>query len=94
MPAVILAPAVDAGELDARIDRRVEAMFAAGLVEETAALLRDGLPPDAPGLESIGYRQAVAHLAGESDRAAAVAATQQATRRLARRQRGLVSRRG
>ena len=88
IPAVILAPEVDAAELDARIDRRVEAMFAAGLVEETAALLRDGLPPDAPALESIGYRQAVAHLAGESDRAAAVAATQQATRRLARRQRG------
>ena len=45
IPAVILAPEVDAAELDARIDRRVEAMFAAGLVEETAALLRDGLPP-------------------------------------------------
>ena len=85
--AVIVAPEVDPAELDARIDRRVEAMFDAGLVEETAALLRDGLPPDAPGLGSIGYREVVAHLAGEGDRAAAVAATQQATRRLARRQR-------
>lgn len=87
IPAAIVAPAVDIPTLDARIDARVESMFAQGLVEETRALLDAGLPPDAPGLGSIGYRQVVAHLRGEVDRAAAIAETQQATRRLARRQR-------
>ena len=88
IPAVVLAPEVATRSLDARINRRVDAMFAAGLVEETAALLRDGLPRDAPALESIGYRQVVEHLSGECDRRAALSATRKATRRLARRQRG------
>ena len=93
IPATIVAPQVDAVDLDAGIDRRVEGMFEAGLVAETQALLDGegldgGLPADAPGLGSIGYRQVVAYLSGRCDLPTAIAETQQATRKLARRQRG------
>jgi tRNA dimethylallyltransferase len=91
IPAAIIAPTIDPGVLDIRIDERVHAMFADGLIDETQALLQAGLPADAPGLGSIGYRQVVAHLArtpiDATGRETAIADTQQATRRLARRQR-------
>jgi len=93
IPATIVAPQVNAVDLDTRIDRRVEGMFEAGLVAETQALLdgeglHGGLPAAAPGLGSIGYRQVVAYLSGRCDLPTAIAETQQATRQLARRQRG------
>lgn len=73
-------------ELDQRIDARVIEMFAAGLVEEVRGLLAGGVPPAAHALASIGYREAVRHLAGELTIAQAIELTQRATRRLARRQ--------
>jgi tRNA dimethylallyltransferase len=86
LAAVIVGPRVAREVLDERIDDRVRAMFAAGLVAETEALLAAGLAPDAPGLESIGYREVVRHLSGECSLEAAMEGTQQSTRRLARRQ--------
>ena len=77
---------VPLAELDARIDRRVHDMFATGFVEEVRALLVAGLSPGASSLTSIGYAQVVRHLAGETSIEDAVAETQRATRRLARRQ--------
>lgn len=76
----------DRGELYARINRRVETMFAAGLEEETRRLL---LRPDAKaikGLGSIGYRQAAAALRGETSLDDAIRDTQTATRQYAKRQ--------
>ena len=73
--------------LSERIDRRVSAMIAAGFVEETARLLAEGCAPDAPGLDGVGYREAVDHLQGRITLAKAVERTQAATRRYARRQR-------
>ena len=70
-----------------RINRRTEAMFAGGLVEETRALLAGGLPPDASALSSIGYAEAVRELRGEITREKAFELTKRATKRLARRQR-------
>jgi len=50
-------------ELDQRLAARTEAMLAAGWLAETEGLLaRYG--PEAPGLQSIGYREIVAHLQG------------------------------
>lgn len=86
LAVVIVGPRVSREVLDQRIDDRVRRMFAAGLVAETEALLAAGLAPDAPGLESIGYREVVRHLAGECSLEEAVEQSQQATRRLARRQ--------
>ncbi len=52
-------------ELNQRIAQRAEAMWRGGLLAEVEALLAAGVPPDAPGLGSLGYRQAVAALQGE-----------------------------
>ncbi|HET7737357.1 MAG TPA: tRNA (adenosine(37)-N6)-dimethylallyltransferase MiaA [Tepidiformaceae bacterium] len=73
-------------ELDRRINRRTEAMFGTGFVEEVRALLDSGVAPDAPAMSSIGYRVVVSYLADELTLEEAVALTAQATRRLARRQ--------
>jgi len=69
-----------------RINRRVESMFAAGLLEEARAMLSR---PDAErikGLGALGYRQARAALEGKMSRKEALAATQIATRHYAKRQ--------
>jgi tRNA dimethylallyltransferase len=73
-------------ELDRRIDRRVEAMFAAGFEDEVRGLLARGVPPDAAAMSSIGYAEVVRHLQGSLTRDEAVELTTRATRRLARRQ--------
>ena len=44
-------------ELYARIDRRVEQMFAAGLAAEVAALRARGCHAGTPGMRSIGYAE-------------------------------------
>lgn len=71
-----------------RIADRVDAMLAAGLVDEVRGLLARGVPADAAGLDGVGYREVAAMLtAGERQPAAelreAIAA---ATRRYAKRQ--------
>jgi tRNA dimethylallyltransferase len=77
---------VPLAELDERIDRRVDAMFAAGFVEEVESLLTAGIPRDAPSMSSIGYAEVGRFLGGEVTREVAVQETKRATRRLARRQ--------
>jgi tRNA dimethylallyltransferase len=44
-------------ELYARIEQRVERMFARGLVEEVKSLLGRGLGCEDPGMRGIGYRE-------------------------------------
>jgi tRNA dimethylallyltransferase len=48
--------------LRSRILARVDAMLAAGLVEEVRAVLARGVAPDAAGLDGVGYREVVAML--------------------------------
>ncbi|GMV86004.1 MAG: tRNA dimethylallyltransferase [Dehalococcoidia bacterium] len=69
-----------------RVDRRVEAMFAGGLLDEVRALLDSGVPRDAPAMSSIGYAEAVRHLAGDCTLAEAIEKTKIATHRLIRSQ--------
>jgi tRNA dimethylallyltransferase len=71
-------------ELYERLNQRCEAMFAAGLVEETRGLLARYGPVKA--LDSLGYKQALAVLAGALPVEAAVAAAQQGHRNYAKRQ--------
>ncbi len=47
----------DRAELNARIDARVDEMFASGLEAEFQALARAGYGADAPGMQAIGYRE-------------------------------------
>ncbi len=77
---------VPRAELDARIDRRVDAMFDAGFVDEVRLLLDSGVSPGAPAMSSIGYAEVTRHLAGEIGLDEAIDLTKRATRRLARRQ--------
>jgi tRNA dimethylallyltransferase len=69
-----------------RIDRRVEQMFAAGLVEETRTALAapGGIGPTAR--QAAGYTEAIDLIEGRIDRTAAIRRTQQRTRQLAKRQ--------
>jgi tRNA dimethylallyltransferase len=67
-----------------RINARCAAMFAAGLVEETRGLLKRYGPVKA--LDSLGYRQGLAVLAGTLSVEAAIAAAQQGHRNYAKRQ--------
>lgn len=77
----------DRSELHARIERRFDAMLAAGLLEEVAALRRRGdLHPDLPALRAVGYRQVWAHLDGTSDAEEMRQQALVATRGLLRRQ--------
>lgn len=73
-------------DLYARIDARVEEMFASGLVEEVQRLLASGCPRSAKAFESLGYAQTLRLLAGEITREQAIAETQMMTRRYAKRQ--------
>jgi tRNA dimethylallyltransferase len=61
-------------------------MFAAGLIEETQALLPLPNAARIKPLGALGYRQACLVLRGEASREEAVAATQAATRHYAKRQ--------
>lgn len=49
--------------LERRIAARARRMLADGLVDEVRALLASGIPADAPGLMTLGYREIVGHLA-------------------------------
>jgi tRNA dimethylallyltransferase len=76
----------DREQLYRRLAKRMETMFAAGLIEETAAILARGYPVICKPFESIGYRQALQTLNGElSPRDALFYATRE-TRRYAKRQ--------
>ena len=71
--------------LYARIDARVEAMIAAGLEAEVTGLL-DRYGAEAPGLQSIGYREWIGYFQGDYDRAEVARLIQRNSRRYAKRQ--------
>jgi tRNA dimethylallyltransferase len=72
--------------LVARIDARVEAMWAAGALAEVARLAARGLRADLPVMRAIGVPPLLAHLAGELTAEAAVARWKLDTRQYAKRQ--------
>jgi tRNA dimethylallyltransferase len=72
----------DRGELYERIDRRVEKMFADGVVEEVATQRELGSTAE----KALGLREIQALLAGELSEPECIARLQQATRRYAKRQ--------
>lgn len=83
LPAVQIGLDLARGVLDERIERRVERMWAGGLVAEAA-----GLAPrmGRTAARAVGYAQVLAMLAGDTGEDEARVATVLATRRLARRQ--------
>lgn len=82
--ALVLDPERD--WLAARIDRRFDAMMAAGALDEVRAAL-PAWQPGAPWTRAIGAPELAAHLRGECPVADAVAAAKTASRHYAKRQR-------
>ena len=54
-------------ELYARIDRRVDAMLAEGLVDEVRGLLAQGVPEDSQAMQGLGYKELLPYLKGQAD---------------------------
>jgi tRNA dimethylallyltransferase len=73
-------------ELYRRIDDRIDAMIARGLVDEVKRLLSQGVPPDAPSLSAIGYAQVVRFLEGKCSLETAIAEIRKQSRALVRHQ--------
>ena len=72
--------------LHQRIQARAEEMVRRGMIEEVAAVLADGVPPTAPGLDAIGPHEAVEYLQGVRPRDSVADAVATATRQYAKRQ--------
>lgn len=68
------------------LNARTRTMFESGLVEEVRDLLTRGCTGEEKPFESLGYRQALAHLRGEYNRERAIYLTQLETRHYAKRQ--------
>ena len=75
-----------ADDLHARINARVDAIFARGLVDETRELLKHGLEQNKTAMQAIGYRQVVEHLRGERSLAETIEQVKIRTWQFAKRQ--------
>jgi tRNA dimethylallyltransferase len=73
-------------ELYARIDSRVDAMLAQGLVAEVRALLAKGIDPRLKSMQSLGYRHMTDYLQGRLEWDEAVRTLKRDHRRYAKRQ--------
>ena len=84
-PNIKIALTLPRPQLTEALDRRVEAMYGSGLIDETKALLAK-YPADARPFGTIGYREAAAVVAGAMPLAAAIEETRRRTRAYAKRQ--------
>ena len=73
-------------ELYARVDARIESMFAAGFEEEVRRLLEKGYSPELPSMSGIGYRECVSVVKGQLSREQAKVQMRHDTRVFVRRQ--------
>jgi len=73
-------------ELYQRVDDRIEAMFAAGFVDEVQKLLDKGYSPDLPTMSAIGYRECIRVVKGQWSIEQAKVEMRRATRVFVRRQ--------
>ena len=87
VPAVQFGLAVEPAILNERIDARVDAMVAAGLVDEVRGLLAAGFRDGVTAPQAIGYKEIVEALDGNITLEEAVQAIKTATRRYGKRQR-------
>lgn len=73
-------------KLYARINKRVDLMIKAGLEHEVEQILDSGFSPDIQALQTVGYREVIAHRNGEYDRNTMIEKIKTHTRRYAKRQ--------
>lgn len=76
----------DRNVLYSRIDRRVDLMLEAGLLDEIRALVAGGVPESCTAMQAIGYKEYLAALRGESSFGEATALVKQRSRNYAKRQ--------
>lgn len=69
-----------------RIDKRVDRMMEAGLLQEVQALLEKGYSPDLPSMSGLGYRELAAYLRREVSLKDAVQRIKYETHRFVREQ--------
>jgi len=74
------------GQPASRLRKRIEAMMAAGWLDEVRRLLARGASADSPAFSAIGYRQLAEHLRGERSLDDALAEIRKLSRQLVRRQ--------
>lgn len=85
MAATRIGLTLERSRLVERVERRVDSMYAAGLVDETRGLLAK-YPRTARPFGAIGYAEAVAVVMGETSADTAIAETKRRTRAYAKRQ--------
>jgi tRNA dimethylallyltransferase len=73
-------------ELYARVDQRIDTMFASGFLDEVKGLLAKGYSPSLPTMSAIGYRECIRVINGELNEEQAKAEIRRATRVFVRRQ--------
>ena len=76
----------DRADMKALIDRRVDKMVEAGLLDEVRSLLQSGLPRDATALQAIGYKEFLGVLDGTATEEEAIAEVKLRSRQYAKRQ--------
>lgn len=76
----------DRQKLYDRINRRVDTMFDEGFLDEVAAILARGYSLDDPGLNTVGYKQAIEFTHGNISREQMIDDMKTKTRRYAKRQ--------
>lgn len=84
--ALTIGLALERAALYERIDRRVDAMAAAGLEAEVRGLLARGYGPELKPMQSIGYSHMAAFITGAVDRDECLRTLKRDTRRFAKRQ--------
>lgn len=77
---------MDRARLYARIEARVDAMMAAGFLDEVRALAAAGYHSDLKAMQSLGYRHLMTYLAGEMSLELTIEELKRDTRRFAKRQ--------
>jgi len=73
-------------ELYARLDQRIDMMFASGFLDEVKSLLAKGYSSSLPTMSAIGYREGIRVIKGELSEEQAKAEMRRATRVFVRRQ--------
>jgi tRNA dimethylallyltransferase len=76
-----------AGELAGAVEERVDAMMAAGWLEEVRVLREKGYGPELPSQAAIGYRELHQHFDGLRSLSETIERAKASTRRFAKRQR-------
>ncbi len=85
-PYKIIGLRMDRKKLYHRINQRVERMIEQGLIEEVKGILAKGYTGDENALQTVGYQEILAYLAGELSLKEAINQIQTNTRQYAKRQ--------